>query len=225
MNEGELTGRARTHIAALADPECLLHEHVVAPFENLRRAAQADGIDLVPLSGFRDFGRQLQIWNGKFSGERALYDAAGAKIDAGALSPLERVHAILLWSALPGASRHHWGTDIDVIDRNAVDLKAGGDLLTRERFEPGGPFSDLSRWLEIYGARFGFYRPYRGVRSGVQPEPWHLSFAPVAEPARRDLRPEILQAAIAAAPLLGKEVVMEHIDQLHARYVATVDLP
>jgi LAS superfamily LD-carboxypeptidase LdcB len=225
MNDGELTGQARTHIAALADPECLLHEHAVTPFLNLRRAAKADGIDLVPLSGFRDFARQLQIWNGKFSGERTLYDAAGTKLDGGALSPLARVHAILLWSALPGASRHHWGTDIDVIDRNAVDLKAGGDPLTRERFAPGGPFAGLNRWLEIHAARFGFYRPYRGVRSGVQPEPWHLSFAPIAEPARRDLRPEVLHAAVSAAPLLGKEVVMEHIDELHARYVATVDLP
>lgn len=63
------------------------------------------------------------------------------------------------------------------------------------------------------------------MRSGVQPEPWHLSFAPIAEPARRDLRPEVLHAAVSAAPLLGKEVVMEHIDELHARYVATVDLP
>ncbi len=123
MNDGELTGQARTHIAALADPECLLHKHAVTPFLNLRRAAKDDGIDLVPLSGFRDFDRQLQIWNGKFSGERTMYDAAGVKLDGGALSPLERVHAILLWSALPGASRHHWGTDIDVIDRNAVDLQ------------------------------------------------------------------------------------------------------
>ncbi len=70
MNQGELTGQARTHIAAVADPECLLHTQAVAPFLNLRRAAQADGIDLKPLSSFRDFARQLAIWNGKFSGER-----------------------------------------------------------------------------------------------------------------------------------------------------------
>jgi len=30
------------------------------------------------------------------------------------------VRAILHWSALPGASRHHWGTEIDVIDRAAL---------------------------------------------------------------------------------------------------------
>ena len=36
------------------------------------------------------------------------------------LSPAERIEAILRWSALPGASRHHWGTDLDLIDAHAI---------------------------------------------------------------------------------------------------------
>ena len=224
MNEGELTGQARTHISAVADPECLLHLQAVTPFLNLRRAAQADGIDLVPVSSFRDFARQLTIWNGKFSGERPMFDASGAKLDAGRLTPLERIDAILLWSALPGASRHHWGTDLDLIDGNA-DAEGFEDKLTRKAFAPGGPFAPLSEWLEMHAARFGFFRPYQGVRSAVQPEPWHFSFAPIAEKARRNLSPKLLYAAIAAAPLLGKELVLERLDELHARYVATIDLP
>ena len=75
-------------------------------------------------SSFRDFARQLQIWNGKFSGERPMFDAGGRPARRGALSPRERIDAILLWSALPGASRHHWGTDLDLIDRNADDRRA-----------------------------------------------------------------------------------------------------
>jgi LAS superfamily LD-carboxypeptidase LdcB len=224
VNEGELTGQARTHIAAVADPECLLHAQAVAPFLNLRRAAQADGIDLVPMSSFRDFARQLAIWNGKFSGERPMFDASGVKINAGELRPRDRIEAILLWSALPGASRHHWGTDVDLVDRKATE--AGYRIkLTRQEFAPGGPFAPLDLWLESHAPRFGFFRPFQGVRSGVQPEPWHFSFAPVSEPARRALSPDVLRAAIAAAPLLGKDVVLGHLDELHARYVATIDLP
>jgi LAS superfamily LD-carboxypeptidase LdcB len=224
LNDGELTGRQRTHIAAVADPQCLLHRQAVTPFLNLRRAARADGIDLVPMSTFRDFDRQLTIWNGKFSGERPMYDAAGSRFDTAALAPRERVEAILLWSALPGASRHHWGTDLDLIDGNA-NAEGLSDKLTRAAFAPGGPFAHLDRWLASHAARFGFFRPFQGVRSGVQPEPWHFSFAPIAERARRSLTPKVLQAAIAAAPLLGKEHVLEHLDALHARYVATIDLP
>jgi LAS superfamily LD-carboxypeptidase LdcB len=224
MNAGELTGQLRTHIGAIAEPDCLLHTQVIAPFLNLRRAAAADGMDLVPLSGFRDFSRQLAIWNGKFSGEKPMYDALGARLDAGSLTPRERIDAILLWSALPGASRHHWGTDVDLIDRKAPS--AGfRDKLTREAFAPGGPFAALAEWLDTHASRFGFFRPFQGVRSGVQPEPWHFSFAPIAETARRALSPAILRAAIAAAPLLGKELVLADLDELHARYVETVDLP
>ena len=224
MNEGELTGQARTHIAAVADPECLLHSQAVTPFLNLRRAAQAEGIDLRPVSGFRDFARQLIIWNGKFSGERPMYDATGATLEAAALTPRARIDAILLWSALPGASRHHWGTDVDLIDGNA-NAEGYDDKLTRAAFAPGGPFAHLDEWLTSHAARFGFFRPFQGVRSGVAPEPWHFSFAPIAEPARQRLSPQVLQSAIEAAPLLGKQVVLEHLDELHARYVATIDLP
>ncbi|HEX3912015.1 MAG TPA: M15 family metallopeptidase [Steroidobacteraceae bacterium] len=224
MNAAELTGRARTHIAAIADPECLLHARAVKPFLNLRRAAQSDGIDLAPASSFRDFARQLAIWNGKFSGERPMYDASGVKLDPEALAPRERVEAILQWSALPGASRHHWGTDLDLIDRRATT--AGYEIkLTPEEFAAGGPLARLDQWLEAHAPRFGFFRPFRGVRSGVQAEPWHLSFAPVAEQARRDLSPQLLRAAIAGAPLMGKDAVLERLDELHARYVAAIDLP
>lgn len=224
MNDGELTGRVRTHIADLEEPRCALHAHVAAPFLNLRRAALADGFDLVPVSSFRDFSRQLSIWNAKFSGQKPLLDAAGQVLDSGELSPRERIEAILLWSALPGASRHHWGTDIDIADGNAGP-PGYRPQLTPEEFAPAGPFAPLAEWLEVNAARFGFFRPFRGVLSGVQPEPWHFSFAPVAESARRGLSVAVLREAIAAAPLLGKVEVLEQLDELHARYVTKIDWP
>ncbi len=187
-------------------------------------AALADGFDLVPHSGFRDFSRQLTIWNGKFSGERPVYGLSGELIDVSELAPRERIEAILSWSALPGASRHHWGTDVDLIDHRATPPGYRVQL-TPEEFEPGGPYAALSAWLAGNADRFGFFRPYRGVRSGVQPEPWHFSFAPVAENARRALTPAVLRKAIAAAPLLGKEEVLARVDELHARYVAAIDWP
>ncbi len=224
MNDGELTGQVRSHIVDVPDPVCALHAHVAAPFLGLRRAALADGFDLVPHSSFRDFSRQLTIWNGKYSGTRSMLDASGQAIDVSELPPWQRVEAILLWSALPGASRHHWGTDVDLIDRNAT--APGYQVqLTPQEFAPGGPFAALADWLEANAARFGFFRPFRGVLSGVEPEPWHFSFAPVAEKARRTLSPAVLYKAIADAPLLGKEQVLERLEALHARYVGAIDWP
>lgn len=224
MNAQELTGQALTHIVESRDPPYLLHRHVRTPFLALRRAAAEEGMDLTAASSFRDFQRQLNIWNGKYDGTRAMHDADGKCIEAAALTPAERVEVILLWSALPGASRHHWGTDIDLIDRNAV--APGYQVqLTRNEFEAGGPFAALARWLEANAARFGFFRPFQGVRSGVQPEPWHFSFAPLAENARRDLTPSVLRAALEAAPLSGKAQVLLRLEELHQRYVARIDPP
>jgi LAS superfamily LD-carboxypeptidase LdcB len=224
VNDGELTGQVRTHIVDVSDPICALHAHVAAPFLNLRRAALTEGFDVVAASGFRDFSRQLAIWNGKFSGERLMVDASGHPIDVSELSPTQRVDAVLLWSALPGASRHHWGTDVDLIDRCATSVEYQ-PRLTPEEFAPGGPYAALAGWLNANAARFGFFRPFRGILSGVAPEPWHFSFAPVAENARRALKPAVLRKAIAAAPLLGKEQVLARLDELHARYVGSIDWP
>jgi LAS superfamily LD-carboxypeptidase LdcB len=224
VNPGELTGQVRTHITDVLDPDCALHKHAISPFLGLRQAALVEGFNLVPQSSFRDFSRQLTIWNGKFSGERPMYDAEGRVIDVTRLVPAERVEAILLWSALPGASRHHWGTDVDLVDRDAT--APGYQVrLTPEEFAPGGPYAAFAKWLEEHAARFGFFRPYRGVLSGVRPEPWHFSFAPVADNARRALSPAVLHRAIGSAPLLGKDEVLARLDELHERYVAAIDWP
>jgi len=224
VNRAELTGQSRAHIVQVSEPACALHKHVAVPFLSLRRAALADGLDVVPHSSFRDFSRQLEIWNGKYSGERPVYGAAGQAIDVRGLAPRERIDAILHWSALPGASRHHWGTDVDLIDRRAT-APGYRVRLTPEEFGPGGPYAALNHWLAANADRFGFFRPFRGVLSGVQPEPWHFSFAPLAETARRTLSPAVLHEAIAAAPLSGKEEVLARLDELHARYVAAIDWP
>ncbi|SPY94009.1 D-alanyl-D-alanine carboxypeptidase [Proteus mirabilis] len=69
----------------------------------------------MPASFIRSFERQLAIWNGKFEGTRPVLDAESQPIDIQTLSEGQRCEAILKWSALPGASRHHWGTEIDFL--------------------------------------------------------------------------------------------------------------
>jgi hypothetical protein len=92
-------------------------------------------------------------------------------------------------------------------------------------FSAGGPFAALFTWLEAHAPRYGFFRPYRGARSGVQPEPWHFSFAPVAEGARRALKVPVLKDALQNAALEGREAVIARIEELHHRYVERIDWP
>jgi len=221
----ELTGQARGHLRELDGPasgRVTLHKDVAGPFLAMRAAAAVDGIDLVAFSTFRDFDRQLAIWNAKFRGERPMQDRAGRPLSAQALSPAERVAAILWWSALPGASRHHWGTDFDVMD--AAALPDGYRLqVVPAEYQPGGPFERLTTWLDAHMHAFGFFRPYATDRGGVSPEPWHLSHAAVAANAAAALRIEGLRAVLSAADIEGKSEVLAGLDRNFQSYVVNVD--
>ena len=219
-----MTGRDRGHIVDLESPRCKLHAAAVDAFLAMREQAAGAGLDLVPVSSFRDFGRQLRIWNAKYRGERPALDRRGRPADMGRLSPEERVETILLWSALPGASRHHWGSDIDVVEGGVVARGYQANL-ERTEFMRGGPFAPLSRWLAVHMRRFGFYRPYTRAGAGVQPEPWHLSFAPVARRALPLLTVELLAAAITGAGVEGKAAILARLPSIHERYVLGVDAP
>ncbi|HVY83324.1 MAG TPA: M15 family metallopeptidase [Steroidobacteraceae bacterium] len=222
LNPRELTGRAATHVCEVPELGSRLHVDAVAAVLQLRAAAARAGIELAIVSSFRDFERQTAIWNGKYRGERPLLDRAGRPLDAASLDESARVDAILLWSALPGASRHHWGTDFDVIDRAAVPRDYRPQL-TAEEFAPGGPFAPLNDWLGLHLARFGFFRPYTTDRGGVQPEPWHLSYAPLAGPALADLTLDVLYDAVEQSEILGRAAVLARLPEIHARYVMAVD--
>ncbi|MDY6945169.1 MAG: M15 family metallopeptidase [Pseudomonadota bacterium] len=224
MNELELTGQARTHVVELSEPRCVLHYEAVASFLAMRDAARDAGIDLVPRSSFRDFQAQLCIWNRKWSGERPLYDRRGMLLDRKQLSDSAAVDAILCWSAIPGGSRHHWGSDIDVIDAAAVPAGYNVELLPGE-YAPDGIFNQLSRWLAGNMQRFGFYQPYRTDRGGVSPEPWHLSYAPISQAALESLSLSTLRRVLEGSGIEGKAHVLARLPEIYTRFLLTVDSP
>jgi LAS superfamily LD-carboxypeptidase LdcB len=224
MNALELTGRTRTHIEQLEDPRVALHCEAVQPFLALREAAAQAGLDVTPFSAFRDFAHQAEIWNRKFRGERPLYDRDGNPRDHASLTEDEIVQAILVWSALPGASRHHWGSEIDVYDRAAMPEGYRVKLLPEE-YVAGGVFERLARWLDDNLQRFGFFRPYDRDRGGVYPEPWHISYAPVSTRAQAALSLDVISGALEDADVLGKEQVLQQLPEIYRRYVANVGTP
>ena len=119
MNELELTGRpGRTSWNSSSRAACCTTRSS-RPFSRcamLPRAGHRPGRG-VEFPGLRPPG---VLWNRKWRGERPLLDAAGRPLDPATLDDAERMDAILCWSAIPGGSRHHWGTDVDVIDAAAM---------------------------------------------------------------------------------------------------------
>jgi LAS superfamily LD-carboxypeptidase LdcB len=224
LSSEQLTGRVRTHVIELLEPRCTLHPHAAQAYLKLRAAARDIGIDLYPASTFRDFHRQLTIWNEKFSGLRPLLDTQGLPVNRATLSDEQAVRTILIWSALPGASRHHWGTEIDVYDRASLAPGQHPALVSQE-YGSQGVFAKLAAWLPQHCAEFGFFLPYDIDRGGVQPEPWHLSYAPVAARAADQLTVEVLAQVLDDVELGGAQVVKHQLSEIHRRYVATIAQP
>ncbi len=217
----QLTGQDDSHLVP-ADGEFLLHPEVAAAFCQLQVQAKEAGFELSIASAHRSYERQLHIWNEKVRGARPVYDDAGNIVDIHALSAEQKLHAILRYSALPGTSRHHWGTDLDVYDASAVP-QGYRVQLSLEEVAPGGPFDAMHRWLDecmAAGEAKGFFRPYSSDCGGIAPERWHLSYAPLAHQCQARLGETLVRSCWqgSAAPLLHLEIEAQ-FSELFARYV------
>ncbi|WP_413502335.1 M15 family metallopeptidase [Serratia proteamaculans] len=212
-----LTGRSTDHLVPLCGNH-RLQPAAVAAFLAMQQAALAAGFDLQPASTFRDFDRQQAIWNGKFCGQRPVLDKDSRPIDITPLSAAERCEAILRWSALPGASRHHWGSDLDVYDPSL--LPAGQKLqLEPWEYQHAGYFYPLNQWMTAHMAEFGFYRPFTEEGDGVAVEPWHLSYRPLAREAEHLLTPALLLAAWKNKDVAGAQWLEEHLPSIFSRFI------
>ena len=218
MKPEKWLGQDESGLVSLDDKH-KLHPSVLDAFALMQRTAIRDGIDLQLVSSYRSFERQCAIWNNKWLGKTELRDATSSVIDVSKISDIDKLHAILTWSALPGGSRHHWGTDIDVYDRSAVQRWDGTFSLIGEEYESQGPCYALALWLQKHMQAFGFFRPFEINNGGVACEPWHLSHRVTAQAFESDRDIGLLSNAINAANLEGKAIIIDNIEMIYHRYV------
>jgi|SaaInlStandDraft_1057018.scaffolds.fasta_scaffold10429_4 LAS superfamily LD-carboxypeptidase LdcB len=218
-----LTGSTERHLCVLDSgvQPIKVHVEVVSPFTELQARAALQGFDLRICSGFRSFDRQLHIWNGKLSGLRPVVDHRGKPLALETLDAWEQIQALLRWSALPGTSRHHWGTDFDIYD--AAAMPEGYQIqLTPDEVEGGGIFAPMHNWLDSCvgsDSELGFYRPYSTDTGGVAPERWHLSYAPIADAYAQQLGADVIVQRLEGTELLLVDTVIEHLDEIFQRFV------
>lgn len=228
ISAANVVGQSDTHLCAPEDAERLggrIHLDAVDAFMQLRAAARLAGFELAVSSAFRSFDQQLSIWNRKASGKLAVLDSTARPLDIATLSEEALVFSILRWSALPGASRHHWGTDVDIYDMAAKPDGYEVELIPDE-VNAGGMFAPLHEWLDERIARdaaYGFFRPYDADRNGVAPERWHLSYGPVASECAQALTVDLLRNTVAQADMLLKDVVLFHLDSIFERFVTNIN--
>lgn len=222
MNAAQLTGKVSTHLVdtLIGQKHFLVHPEVRNDLLALKQAADGAGFNLNIASGFRDFERQLMIWNRKMTGAATILDTQSQPLAPETLSEQDKVFAILRWSALPGASRHHWGSDFDLFDRDALPQ---GEAL---QLEPWEYFNAHQRpfylWLKENLAQFGFYFPYQEDNGGVAIEPWHISHRATAQRCLNHLTLDVLHKEIESSAIIGKQVVLDNLETIYNQYITNL---
>lgn len=139
-------------------------------FADMHQAAKSDGITLTIRSATRNFDYQKGIWERKWTGATTLSDGTNAAKDI--KSPIHRARKILEFSSMPGTSRHHWGTDIDINSFN------------NEYFSNGQGLKEYN-WLQANGPKYGFIQVYTAFSDlrpkGYNEEKWHYTYRPVSK--------------------------------------------
>lgn len=219
-NNGLLLGLDERELVESPLLACRVHRQVLDPLLFLAERAASAGFILKVASSYRSFERQLLIWNNKARGLRSVLNDAGEAIDINALSERDKVFAILRWSALPGASRHHWGTDVDVYGSAHMDADYQLQLTVAET-QGDGPYAEFHLWLndELAQGNSDFFRPYAQDHGGIAPEPWHLSYAPLATIFSRQLTRELLREQLEQTDLELKQTVLDNLDEIYQRFI------
>lgn len=180
-----------------------LHKETFEAFLKMWEAAQADGIQLRIISATRNFEVQKGIWEAKWSGSRQV---SGQNLSRSLPNPAERALKILEYSSMPGTSRHHWGTDIDL---NALD---------NSHFEKGAGLKTYE-WLMVNANKYGFCQPYSPKGSerpdGYNEEKWHWSYLPIAQlltnQARLQLKNDMIEGFKGAETATQIDVVNKYV--------------
>ncbi|OTA16076.1 hypothetical protein Xvie_02116 [Xenorhabdus vietnamensis] len=221
MTPETLTGLSTDHLITLTGNHRLQFNATKA-FLAMQKEATKAGFKLKPASSFRDFARQQTIWNEKFRGQRPVLDDNSQPLDISKMSEGERCKAILRWSALPGASRHHWGTELDIYD--PFLLPEGKQLqLEPWEYENGGYFEPLTHWLTENMSRYDFYRPFTHYDAGVAYEPWHISYWPLSHAAENLFDEQVLLSAWENRDIAGIDWLKFNLSYIFEKYIRIVD--
>jgi len=162
-------------------------------FLRMYEAAKLEGLELTILSSMRTYDIQKEIWEKKWTQgfteqEKSDFislqhkkekpnpkNNANQKPNSNTVkdsSAFFKAEIILQYTSMPGTSRHHWGSDIDIysVEPEFFDYKEG---------------SDIYNWLKMNASKYGFFQPYTPYndkrKKGIREEKWHWSYKPISE--------------------------------------------
>ena len=165
-------------------------------FKQMQNDAKKEGVEIEIVSGYRSYQKQKDIWNNKYN----------KNFENGILG-IKNISRIIQYSTLPGTSRHHWGTEIDIIDKRFIPK---GDLLIEKNYAENGIYSQLFSWMRKNSKKYGFYLVYDDSpkRKGFKFEPWHYSYKPLSVIfLRRFIEGNLLYKITQDSSILGRQFI------------------
>lgn len=222
MDKKQLVGQSEIELVPLqvGSKTFLVNQKVTQDLTSLIQAASSSGFQLYIASGFRSFERQLTIWNNKMSGSTPILDDESQPIDTRLFTDEDKVQAILRWSALPGASRHHWGTDFDVYAGNLLPSET--TLLLEPWEYTQGHQLPFYQWLKQNASQYGFGFPYQQDLGGVAFEPWHITHQAASEQCLQQLTMDLLEETLQQSEILGQRAILSQLDYIYNKYITNI---
>ncbi len=184
-----------------------LRKDALEAFTKMKKAAEEDGINLIIVSATRNFQAQKEIWEAKWNGSTLV---EGENLAITIKDPEQKALKILRYSSMPGTSRHHWGTDIDLNDLNDNYFLTGKG---KKEYE----------WLVNNAGKFGFCQVYSSKNEnrqfGYEEEKWHWSYTPISKILLKQYLEKVKQEDICG--FLGAETAPK-VDVIN-KYVAGIN--
>lgn len=131
-------------------------ERIIPELQLMMQAAQKDGVTLVIRSPYRDYERQIYLFNRKVKGYMRTK-----------MSYLESYRTTAQSVTIPGASEHQVGLALDITSNSYTTLTQG--------------FADTEagKWLAEHSYEYGFILRYPDGKediTGISFEPWHFRY-------------------------------------------------
>ncbi|MBA5629691.1 M15 family metallopeptidase [Moheibacter lacus] len=190
FSEDELIGKGKP---ILLGDDFKLRNEAFLQFNMMRIAAKESGFNIHVISSYRSYTHQNGIWERKYKNYRNQ-----------GLSHEKTIAKIIEYSTIPGTSRHHWGTDLDIID---ATKGIPSNPLSEVHFNEGGRMRKFKLWLDQNTENFGFYLVYTNDpnRKGFAYEPWHFTYKPIATRMLKEYKELDIKKILQGNKLMGSE--------------------
>jgi LAS superfamily LD-carboxypeptidase LdcB len=200
-SEDELIGKGNP---ALYGEGFKLREEARLNFNLMKKAAKEKGFNIHVVSSYRSFTHQNGIWERKYNSFRSQ-----------GFSHEKTIEKIIEYSTIPGTSRHHWGTDLDIIDSTKG---IPSNPLSETHFNKGGRMHNFKLWLDDNSEKYGFYLVYTNSpgRKGFAYEPWHFSYKPLSLKMLEEYKKLDIKKLLQTNKLMGSQ---HFSDEFISRYL------